>query len=307
MQQHTGQHILSAAFERLTGNATLSVHLGAETSTIDLAAPVDAASVASAEAEANRVVFDNEHVSIRFVSQAEAARLPLRKESAREGRLRLIEIPGIDLSACGGTHVHRTGAVGLIAVTGWERLKGGSRVSFVCGGRALDSHRQLRTVVGELVQRVSVQPAELPSAVARLQAEAREQRKQLQQATERLAVHEVQGLLDGALTLGGVRVVVRALEHDAAGIKTMASALVTQPGVVAALFTSDLPAQLVVARSADVPVDAGAVLRQLVATHGGKGGGKADLAQGGGLTGDIRQIVWTASGLLEDALAGRLR
>src|SRR6266545_2938187 len=144
MQQHTGQHVLSAAFDRLLNARTESFHLGVEYSTIDLARELPAAEIARAEEEANRVVWEDRPVAIRFAGPDEIAKLPLRKEPKREGILRLIDVQDFDLSACGGTHVARTGAIGLIAVAATERLRGGSRVTFLCGGRALAGYRSLR-------------------------------------------------------------------------------------------------------------------------------------------------------------------
>src|SRR5438128_9258541 len=144
MQQHTGQHVLSAAFEHLFRVRTVSFHLGADVSTIDLARETTAAEIEAAEREANRVVWEDRPVTIRFASAEEAASLPLRKEPKREGTLRLIDVERFDLSACGGTHVARTGAIGIIAVAAWERFKGGEGVEFLCGGRALDRFGSLR-------------------------------------------------------------------------------------------------------------------------------------------------------------------
>ncbi len=304
MQQHTGQHLLSAAFERMTGNPTIGFHMGADVSTIDLAHEVRSDDVERVEDEANRVVWDDDAVSVRFVSPEEAGRLPLRKEPARGGTLRLIDIPGFDLSACGGTHVRRTGEVGIIAVLGRERFKGGTRLSFACGARALRSHRMLRTAVAESVRVLSVVPSELPAAIERLRTEVREQERSLKELRDKQAVHEAEGLLEGASKIHGVRLVVRTMEgYDAAGLKSMAAAMTASPGTAVALFTVSSPAQVVVARSSDVALDAAGVLRQLIEQYGGKGGGKPDLAQGGGLSGDIRQVVWTASGLMEEAVA----
>ena len=143
MQQHTGQHVLSAAFDQLFGVRTVSFHLGAAVSTIDLAREMSPAEIAAAEAEANRVVWEDRPVAIRFADAEEAARLPLRKEPARGGMLRLIDVEDFDLSACGGTHVARTGGIGVIAVASWERFKGGQRLEFLCGGRALAGYRTL--------------------------------------------------------------------------------------------------------------------------------------------------------------------
>jgi len=137
MQQHTGQQILSAAFDRLSHVRTVSFHLGSDASTIDLAREVSAREIADAEAAANEVVWHDGEVAIRFATEEEASRLPLRKEPTRTGLLRLIEVAGFDVSACGGTHVPRTGMIGVIAVVGSERFKGATRLSFACGGRAL--------------------------------------------------------------------------------------------------------------------------------------------------------------------------
>ena len=126
MQQHTGQHVLSAAFDRLHGARTESFHLGTEVSTIDLGRDVGVTEIDRAEDLANEVTWEDRPVGIRFVSDEEAARLPFRKPPAKTGRIRVIEVEGFDMSACGGTHVSRTGEVGLIAVRGWERYKGGT-------------------------------------------------------------------------------------------------------------------------------------------------------------------------------------
>ena len=136
MQQHTGQHVLSAAFERVASARTESFHLGSSSSTIDLNRMLSAADIERAEDEANRVIWEDLAVGVRFATAEEAAALPLRKESMRTGTLRLIEVPTFDLSSCGGTHVARTGAIGSVVVASSERFRGGTRVEFLCGVRA---------------------------------------------------------------------------------------------------------------------------------------------------------------------------
>jgi alanyl-tRNA synthetase len=204
MQQHTGQHVLSAAFDRFLGARTESFHLGADYSTIDLARDLTATDVARAEAEANRVVWEDRPVAIRFVSAEEAAKMGLRKESRREGTLRLIDVQDFDLSACGGTHVARTGAIGIIAVSATERFRGGLRVTFLCGGRALTGFRALRDTVAGGVRALSVLPAELPAAIERLQGESRELRRQIKDLQGALATHEGDALAANATDTGGL-------------------------------------------------------------------------------------------------------
>ncbi len=147
MQQHTGQHVLSAAIDQVCGVRTESFHLGAASATIDLARELTLAEIADAEDLANAVVWEDRPVGIRFVDAEDSSALQLRKESARTGTLRIVDVEGFDVSACGGTHVTRTGAIGIIAVSGWERLRGGTRLEFRCGVRALHRHRLLRDTV----------------------------------------------------------------------------------------------------------------------------------------------------------------
>jgi alanyl-tRNA synthetase len=286
MQQHTGQHILSAAFNHVCNAPTVSFHLGAERSTIDLSREPRVDEIAAAEREANRIVWEDRQVSIRFADADEAATLALRKPSRREGMLRLIDVEGFDLSACGGTHVLRTGAIGIIALAGWERFKGGLRVEFVCGGRALTAFRSLRDIVSAGARALTAHPAELPASIERLQSDSKEHARTLKRLQERLAAHEADALARSAQQIGDHRVVVASLEGwDAGGLKSLASIIATRPGHAAVLIApSASGSPLVVARASDVSLDAAALLRAIVARFGGKGGGKADLAQGGGVT-----------------------
>ena len=299
MQQHTGQHVLSAAFDRVLENRTMSFHMGGESSTIDLAREVSAADVERCVDEANRVVWEDRPVTIRFASPEEAARLPLRKEPAREGPLRLIEVTDFDLSACGGTHVARTGEIGLIAVTAAERFRGGTRVTFVCGGRALRALRGYRDAIAGSVRSLSVLPHELPAAVERIQGEGKQARKTIARLQSELAVHEAARLIAASPAADGVRRVAEVADGwDTAGLKAIASAMTAQAGVAAALVGTSAPIAIVVARSSGVAVDANVVLQQLLKRFGGRGGGKPELAQGAGLVGDPQEIAAAARELI---------
>jgi alanyl-tRNA synthetase len=295
MQQHTGQHVLSAAFDRLFDDRTVSFHMGAESSTIDLARELTMTQIESAVDEANRIVWDDRPVCVRFVPEEEAKLLPLRKEPRREGTLRLIEVSDFDLSACGGTHVPRTGVIGAIAVTAAERFKGGSRVTFVCGGRAVRALRAYRDAVAGSVRILSVLPAELPATIDRLQAEAKDLRRTIGRLQDSLAVHEATRLRTSTPIDDGVRRIVTVIDGwDAIGLKAIATAIVAEPGAAVVLVSSASPSFVVVARSSDIAVDANRTLRQLLERFGGRGGGRPDLAQGGGLTAAPEEIVAAA-------------
>jgi alanyl-tRNA synthetase len=290
MQQHTGQHVLSAAFDKLFGVRTVSFHLGADVSTIDLAREMTPAEIAAAESEANRVVWEDRAVAIRFADAEEAKRLPLRKEPARGGVLRLIDVEDFDLSACGGTHVARTGGIGVIAVASWERFKGGQRLEFLCGGRALSGYRRLRDATTASVQKLSVLPEELPGAIERLQAEVKDQKRSIGVLQNDLARYRAAELAATAEPMSSHRFVTQAFDADANGLKTLASAITANPGFFVVLTSVATPTLVVVARSADVKLSAQQLLSELIAEFGGRGGGRPELAQGGGLSGTAELI-----------------
>jgi alanyl-tRNA synthetase len=296
MQQHTGQHVLSAAFDRLLGVRTLSFHLGAAASTIDLAREVGGAEIARVEDAANEVVWQDRTVAISFAQADDTAARPLRKEPSRTGRLRIIEVEDFDVSACGGTHVARTGAIGIIVVSGWERFKGGSRIEFRCGIRALRAHRALRDTVAAGSKLMSVGPDGLAAGIERLQADGRESRRRQKDLEARLAVYEADALAARAVGITGGRLVAEALPGlDVNGLKTIAQHIASRPGHVAVLVTASSPVSAVIARAADLSVDAAAVLKQLTAEFGGRGGGRPELAQGGGLDAEPRAILERAA------------
>jgi alanyl-tRNA synthetase len=291
MQQHTGQHLLSAAFEREAGARTLSFHLGTAASTIDLDKELTADQIARVEEAANGVLWEDREICVKFVTASEAAKLPLRKEPVREGDLRIVEINDYDLSACGGTHVKSTGAIGVIAISGAERFKGGLRVEFVCGRRALSQFRSLKSSMSGSVRLLSVLPEELPSAIEKLQVAGRSQQKLQEGLYERLAGHESQSLAASAERIGAVNAVLSAVSGwDANGLKKLASSIAARPATIAVLVTAESPALVVVCRSQDLSIDAGSVLKKLIDQFGGRGGGKGAMAQGGGLSGEPSAI-----------------
>jgi len=298
MQQHTGQHILSAAFDRVFGVRTVSFHLGVESATIDLAREVTEREIASAEDEANRIIWEDRPIAVRFASKEDAQKLPLRKESMREGTLRLIDIQDWDLSACGGTHLATTGAVGAIAIASWERFKGGQRIEFLCGARVVRRFRAIRDAVGASARLLSVLPAELPATIERLQTEAKEQRRTLNALQIDLARYRAEELAASAEDTPAGKLVATALDADAVTLKALAATITKNPGFLVALFSSSSPALAVIARSADRKVSSQQVLASLIATFSGRGGGKPDLAQGGGLAGDSNAILTAAKQLL---------
>jgi alanyl-tRNA synthetase len=285
MQQHTGQHILSAAFERLGDYKTVSFHLGEESSTIDLDSDrLGARQLEEAEDAANQVVFENRPVRISFQPAGEASRMDLRKPTSRAGEVRLVEVEGFDLSACGGTHVNRTGAVGLILLRKVERMKGLTRVEFVCGGRA---HRQARRdfrVLSEAARLFSAALDTVPELIAKQSQELREGMRGREKLLERLAEYQARELWQAAPVVSGRRIVCQVFPaEESAQAKLLAYALAKLPGAVALLGVTGQPTKLFFAQTPGGTFEMGNILKQTLTKFGGKGGGGRDFAQGGGL------------------------
>ena len=263
---------------------------------------MSAADVERAVDEANRVVWEDRPVVVRFASADEARAAGLRKESQREGELRLVEVTDFDLSACGGTHVARTGTIGIIAVTGTEKVKGGLRVSFVCGRRALDQLRLLRDAVTGSLRALSVLPAELPDAIRRLQADSKALRKRASELQVALAGQEAERLLALAAPGEPAAMVTAVMDGwDAGGLRAIASSLIARGPVQVVLATADEPVSIVVAQSSDTGAAAADVVARLTSRFGGRGGGTRELAQAGGFTDPAQAVVDAA----RDALLRR--
>jgi alanyl-tRNA synthetase len=287
MQQHTGQHILSQAFLQLAKAATLSFHLGQETSTIDISlAEPDISVLTAAEDLATRVVFEDRPVHILNVRKEELSALGVRKESQREGEIRVVDIDGFDRSPCGGTHVRRCGEVGLIFILSSERYKGGTRVEFVCGGRVLRAFRKDHEILKELGKLYSAHPHELPALTKKLLLDRSTLLREKKHLEDRIFEMEAQELLNSADKRSTVAVIRRTYkDRKIEGLKALAQKVTAAPGTLAVLATVQESAQLVVARSADVAGDCGEIVRKLAGKLGGKGGGKPELAQAGGIAG----------------------
>jgi alanyl-tRNA synthetase len=291
MQQHSGQHILSAAFlEHLDAN-TVSFHLSETTATIDLdRAPLATDQLAEVEALANTVVLQNRPAVARFVPDEEMPTLPLRKAVIHAGPVRVVQIADFDCSACGGTHVHATGEVGLIKITRSERRGGDTRVEFVCGGRALVDYAAKNAVVMGLAQEFTVGHWELADHVHRLVDELQETRRELRRTRDALLDAEASAFWHQALSLGPVRLVrAHFPERTPDELKFLAQRLIAQPQTAALLGSGQKATEkghLVFARSADVDVHMGTLMRQACEVIGGRGGGRPEFAQGGAPKGD---------------------
>ncbi len=285
MQQHTGQHVLSQAFLQTASAPTLSFHLGQETCTIDigLAQPVPSV-LTETEDLANRVVFEDRPVRILMVDRAELNALGIRKETSREGRIRVIDVEGFDRSACGGTHVRRSGEIGMIAILGCERYKGGSRIEFACGNRALTTLRRDHDALKTLGRLYSAHPYELPRLTEKVFEERAALARENAHLQGKILEMEALDLVNRAdKSTGKIVVVTRFSDRTLESLKVLAQKIATRPRAVAILAVVQEAAQVVVAKSNDLPGSCGMAVKEAITRFGGKGGGKSELAQAGGI------------------------
>ncbi|MFN7209405.1 MAG: alanyl-tRNA editing protein [Aggregatilineales bacterium] len=288
---HSGQHILSQALERAAAARTLSVHMSEASMTID----VDRVDIAPEEWEAvenlaNRIVLEDRPVRAWFPKPKELAALNIRKLPDVEGKVRVVDVGGFDLTACGGTHVARTGEIGVIKIVKAERRGESTRLEFKCGERALRDYRAKNDVANRLAASLTVGYWELPEALARLQEQNRALQSELKAARERLATYEAAALLAEASQRDGYRLVARAFARNADEVRLLAQALTAEAGVVALLGAAGERAQLIFARSADLSLDVQPLLKKALEALGGRGGGRPNLAQGGGVSADLAQV-----------------
>jgi alanyl-tRNA synthetase len=300
MQQHTGQHILSAVFEQALDADTVGFHLGTEVSTIDVnVARLDPEAMTSVEDLANQAVWEDRSVSTRFVGPGELVSLPLRRPPAVDGPVRIVEITDLDVNPCGGTHVGRTGEVGLIRIPRLEYRGDETRVEFLCGLRALRDYRARSGVVDQLASRLTVGYWELDQAVERLQDEAKLLRRDLRQMRERLLYVEAADLYEAATPRETYQVVERVWEgREPAELRALAQELTRRFKVVALLASVGERTHLCFACSEGVDMDMAALLREVCGQLGGKGGGQSHLAQGSALETDLTRVCAVLSDMV---------
>jgi alanyl-tRNA synthetase len=285
MQQHSGQHVLSAAFVRLFNMPTVSFHMADDCCSIDLDTPaLTKTQIEEAERLANEIILENRPVEIRFVTREKAGKLGLRKlPPAERDSLRIIDIHDLDLSACGGTHVRQTGQIGCILLRKTEKVRQGYRVEFVAGQRAVATARHDFSKLTEAAALFSAQLYDVPQQVRKSLDEIRSLRRQREQSLEELAAAQAASLLAEAPESNGRKLVLRTFaDRDMNSLKLLAQKLTRQGSNVIALLGATSPQPSVVfAQSAGQPSDMGTAMKEVMATFAGRGGGSKDMAQGG--------------------------
>ena len=295
MQHHTGQHILSQAFIQVADADTVGFHLSPDSVTIDLERPdITPDQIDAAEALANRIVTENRAVRTWFPSPDELPRLALRKVPEVEGKLRVVEVADFDTNACGGTHVARTGEIGLIKVLRAQRQGDTVRVEFCCGGRAFEDYRQKHALLSQLSADLTTGFTEIPASLSRLREENKALRRDVKTLHAAALEYEAAQLWQDANNAGSGHVVliVRAFDgRDVAEVRQLVQHLISHPATIALCGAAGEKAQLILARSDDLSHDMVAALRAGLAVWGvDRGGGRPSFAQGGGTAADLAAV-----------------
>ncbi|WP_216828173.1 alanyl-tRNA editing protein [Alkalihalobacterium elongatum] len=286
MQQHLGQHILSACFEELFNISTVSFHLGTEFVTIDL--DIDQLTeeqVIEVETLANQVILENRPVETKWVTESELSQYPLRKAPSVQGGIRLVIIPELDYNGCGGTHPNTTGEVRAIQILNWERQKKKIRVQFVCGERVLKQFRAKHKVVSHLTQLLSTPEQEMVSAVNRLLEQEKDLQKTLEETREQLLKYEVRELLEKANLQEGFFILTSVFQdRTIQELQKLVRLLTTERNDLNVFLVAENEdkLQFVFGRGATSEVSMNSIIRQALPLVNGRGGGNEVLAQGGG-------------------------
>lgn len=295
MQQHTAQHLLSAAFIELFGFPTKSFHLGRLISTVDIEAPaLSARQIEEAERRTNEIILEDREVVVRFGTAAELAEAGIRKKVEREGVLRAIDIEGFDRQPCGGTHLARTGQAGLLLIRKLERRRDSWRIDYVAGYRALATAKSDFAILSKAASLLTCSLPDVPAGIVKWSEERRAQHSAAKQMDEKLVQHEARELLarheadtprDNSSAARSKRVIATTLDDcNAHYLGLLAAKLVAEADVIALLGSSTghvvFAQAKSLAESTGAAMDMGKLLRETIQGFGGKGGGSKDFAQG---------------------------
>ncbi len=288
MQQHAGQHLLSAAFEELFSYKTKSFHLGKEVSTIDLATTgLTEQEVLEAESLVNRIILENRKIETKWVTKDELSDYPLRKELSVSENIRLVIIPEFDYNGCGGTHPHSTGGVASLKILSLEKQKNMIRVSFVAGNRVLKQLHDKQQVLSELSSLLNAPQNGMGVAVTRILDQSKEQAKELKDMKEKLLEYEAAALVSQKELVSGRTIIKSVLKNrEMAELQSMARKLVSARDDINVFLVAENVGKLqfVGARGSDSDINMKFIANKVFAFINGKGGGRENFVQGGGET-----------------------
>jgi alanyl-tRNA synthetase len=285
MQQHTGQHLLSAILLKKYGADTESFSIGQTSSHITVTKDAfTEEEIEEVEREVNGIIYQNITVKSYFADEKLLTELPLRKKPQVTQNIRIVEIEGIDYSPCGGTHVKSTGEIGILKIKKWEKTNKGARLEFVCGFRALKDYQRKNRLVNYLTQALSEKEEMLKEHLERILEEYKEAKREIGILKEKLLKEEAESLIKRSEIYGGIRIVYKLFEgRDVEDIKMIGKLISAESKTVVILGNKRRDVgDIVIARSLDVDIAVNGFFKEVLRTFEGKGGGNVQFCQGGG-------------------------
>lgn len=285
MQQHTGQHILSQSFVKMKGLDTIEFHLGKEISTIDVNSKnISSVDIRKVEIQANKIVLENRDVLVKIMDKKDLESIPIRKFPEGIDRFRVIEINDFDRTACCGTHVRKTGEIGLIKITGSENYKGGTRIKFKCGWRAVADYQKKESIIKNTCRQLTAGESEITEIITKLKSEQKKNIKYIKSLIKRNLELELNYLADNVEVKDGIKIVVtKYLDREADEISLLLRKLIKRKKSIALIGLAAEQAYLFFGRSEDVDVDIRPVMDAACNIIEGRGGGSHSLAQAKGI------------------------
>jgi alanyl-tRNA synthetase len=290
MQQHTGQHLLSQAFLKTCDAQTLSFHMGDESATLDLdQAGFSNKTIEAVENLANRIIYENRRIVAHMVTKDELASYPVRKPPTVDDDIRIIEIEDFDFSPCGGTHCSKTGEIGIVKIRRFENYKGGARIHFLCGLRALKDYQGKAAVINKIAGSLSSGENDLYNNINKIQYELKSLQRTHGNLRKELIEYEAEALISECKTSGGINVIKKVFEdRDLGDLKPLATKILEKIDNTVILFgvETQQKASLLFMRSDEINCDMGKLMQDACAVINGRGGGRPQQAQGGGPAAD---------------------
>ena len=284
MQQHLGQHILSSVIEELYDADTVGFHLGNDAVTIDITREaLTSQEVETIEKKANEYIYKNLSVTIHYPNKEELLKFTLRKSPSVAEGIRIVEIDKTDFSPCGGTHPGNTGEVGIIKIKRLEKMRGNTRIEFICGNRALNDYIWKNSYINDIASLLSIKDIETFPFVERIFHDLRQLEKENRNLQKNLLDYQIKELHNQGEDYKNYKIVVKIFDGiDFKNLQHMATALNRYENTIIFLATKNEKAQVVFSRSQELNLDINKLFREVVGMINGKGGGNPMTAQGGG-------------------------
>ena len=290
MQQHTGQHLLSQAFIKTCDAETISFHMGDESATLDLnQTELSIETIAAVEDLANRIIYENRSVIGRIIGKNELDQYPVRKPPAVDDNIRIVEIKDFDYSPCGGTHCSKTGEIGIVKIKRFENYKGGTRVHFLCGRRALKDYQEKSKIIKQIGEYLSAGETDLYKNIKKSRDELKLLRRDHGNLNRRYLDYEAQALFSERKEIENINIIVKIFEdRNPKELKILAQKVMENFPSTVILFgaKSEGKASLFFLRSEELACDMGKLMQEACAVINGRGGGRPQQAQGGGPAAD---------------------